>query len=97
MGAGRSHTFEQCRELFALLSEYLDEELPPDTCEQVRSHIAGCPPCVEFVNSLERSVRLLHQYRAQEPPGPLPESARNELRETYRRMLAARGIRRESS
>jgi anti-sigma factor (TIGR02949 family) len=75
-----------------MLSEYLDEELPPDTCEQIRSHIAGCPPCVEFVNSLERSVQLLHKYRSEEAPGPLPESARAELRETYRRMLAARGL-----
>ena len=87
--------FQDCKELFALLSEYLDEELPPDTCEQIRSHIAGCPPCVEFVHSLERSVELLHQYRAGEAPGPLPDSTRSELRVTYHRMLAARGLRSE--
>ncbi len=81
----------ECKQLFALLSEYLDEELPPDTCEQIRSHIASCPPCVEFVNSLERSIDLMHGHRAGVAPGPLPESARTELRETYRRMLAARG------
>ena len=95
MDAEHANSFQECKDLFALLSEYLDEELPPDTCEQIRSHIAGCPPCVEFVNSLERSVRLLHEYRSEEAPGPLPEPARNELRETYRRMLAARGLRRE--
>lgn len=77
--------FQDCKELFALLSEYLDEELPPGTCEQIRAHIAGCPPCVEFVNSLRRSVDLLHQFRAGEAPGPLPEAARDELRRAFQR------------
>ena len=78
-------TFQDCKELFSLLSEYLDEELPPDTCEQIRSHIAGCPPCVKFVNSLRRSVDLLHEFRAGEAPGPLPEPARDELRRAFQR------------
>ena len=77
--------FQDCKELFALLSEYLDEELPPDTCEQIRAHIAGCPPCVELVNSLRRSVDLLHKLRAGEAQGPLPEAARNELRRAFQR------------
>jgi anti-sigma factor (TIGR02949 family) len=90
MGPETGRPFENCKELFALLSEYLDEELPADTCEQIRLHIAGCPPCVEFVNSLQRSVQLVRGYSAGEAPGPLPDAARDELRATYRRMLAAR-------
>ncbi len=86
---------DECRNLFALLSEYLDGELPADTCEHIREHIAGCPPCVEFVNSLRRSVELLHGHRSAAVPSPLPERARAELREAYRRMLAARGARSE--
>jgi anti-sigma factor (TIGR02949 family) len=69
---------QDCKELFALLSEYLDEELPPGTCEQIRAHIAGCPPCVEFVNSLRRSVDLLHKLREGEAP-------RDELRRAFQR------------
>jgi anti-sigma factor (TIGR02949 family) len=84
---------DECRNLFALLSEYLDDELPPDTCEHIRAHIAGCPPCVEFVNSLQRSVELLHGHRSGEAPGPLPQAVREDLRMAYRRMLAARGAR----
>ncbi len=90
MDAETGRPYQNCKDMFALLSEYLDQELPPDTCEQIRAHIAGCAPCVEFVKSLERSVELLHKYRAEEVPGPLPESTRNELREAYQRMLAAR-------
>jgi anti-sigma factor RsiW len=76
-----------------MLSEYLDGELPPDTCEHIREHIAGCPPCVEFVNSLQRSVELLHGHRSSEVPGPLPQAVREDLRMAYHRMLAARGAR----
>lgn len=82
--------FQDCKELFALLSEYLDEELPAGACEQIRSHISGCPPCIEFVDSLKRSVELLHEYRNAEAPAPLPESQREQLRAAYRRMLSAR-------
>lgn len=82
--------FKDCQELFALLSEYLDQELPPATCEEIRTHIAGCPPCIEFVNSLKRSVELLHGYESAEKPGALPETCREDLRAAYHRMLAAR-------
>jgi anti-sigma factor (TIGR02949 family) len=81
---------DECKNLFALLSEYLDQELPPDACEHIRAHIAGCPPCVEFVNSLERSVELLRGHRTGEAPGPLPQAVREDLRAAYRRVLAAR-------
>jgi anti-sigma factor RsiW len=46
----------ECQQIFALLSEYLDRELPADLCETIDAHIAGCPPCVEFVKSLEKTV-----------------------------------------
>lgn len=80
-----------CRELFSLLSEYLDEELPPEACEQIRDHIQGCAPCVEFVNSLKRSIELVHGFQAGEHPAPLPPPARDELKAAYRKMLLARG------
>ena len=37
-----------CKQIFALLSQYLDLELPPDACEKIEAHIAGCSPCVDF-------------------------------------------------
>ena len=49
-------TVSECKEVFARLSEYLDQELPGDLCERIDRHISGCPPCVEFVDSLKKSV-----------------------------------------
>jgi len=83
---------EKCREVFSLLSEYLNLELPPDACREMEMHIAGCAPCVEFTESLRKTVELCRQYRPEELPEPLGAEAREELLDTYRKMTAARGI-----
>ncbi len=84
------HDTERCREIFELLSEYLDLELPPETCREIEQHMAGCAPCVEFADSLRRTVDLCRGYEPGEMPGPLSESARNELELAWRKAKAAR-------
>ena len=81
---------EKCREVFSLLSEYLNLELPPDACEEMQAHIAGCPPCVEFTESLRKTVELCQQYRPAEMPEPLGAAAREKLLDAYRNMMSAR-------
>ena len=51
-----------CQEVFALLSDYLNLELPPEACAEVEHHLAGCEPCVEFAESLRKTVDLCRQY-----------------------------------
>ncbi len=68
-----------CREIFALLSEYLDAELPPATCEEISQHIAACPPCVEFVESLKKSISFCHGQQLTAPPSPLPADLERNL------------------
>jgi len=81
---------ESCKEVFALLSDYLNLELPPDACRDIERHLAGCPPCIEFAESLRKTVELCRQYRPAELPGPLGEQAREKLQRAYEKMLAAR-------
>lgn len=76
---------ENCKELFALLSDYLNLELPPDACKQIDSHLAGCPPCIEFVESLRKTVELCRHYQPTELPEPLGKHAREQLLEAYRK------------
>ncbi len=45
-----------CRDLFANLSEYLDERVEPRTCEEIRQHIEGCPSCVAFLRDLRGAI-----------------------------------------
>jgi len=76
---------ESCREVFALLSEYLNLELPPDACRSIEEHLAGCEPCIEFVESLRKTVELCRSYRPGELPAPLASDAREKLMAAYRR------------
>lgn len=81
---------ERCKEIFALLSQYLDFELPPDACREIEAHLAGCAPCVEFAETLRQTVELCHRYNPAEMPPPLSESARDQLRQAYEKMLWAK-------
>ena len=87
--ASHAHS-ESCQEVFALLSEYLDLELPAQTCQEIESHLAGCAPCIEFVESLRKTMELCRGYQPQVAPEPLNQQAREELLGAYQRMLAAR-------
>jgi len=80
----------ECKEIFAQLSAFLDGELPESTCEEFRAHIADCPPCIEFLNSLRRTVELCHQHASAEQPAPLDSASRQRLLEAYQAMVAAR-------
>ena len=82
---------DECREVFEALSEYIDGELPADTCRQIEMHIADCAPCVEFVDSLRKSVRVFRDFRPAENPPPLDAEAKERLAKAYRDMLARRG------
>ena len=82
----RAHPSD-CVKIFALLSEYLDAELPARTCREIEAHLAGCPPCVEFLESLKRTIELCRGREAGPLPDPLSPAAREELILAYRQML----------
>jgi len=77
-----------CRAIFEMLSQYLDRELPAATCEELERHIQNCAPCVEFVASLKKSVRLCKQYESGEQPPELPASLKQSLAKAYRKILS---------
>lgn len=79
-----------CSSIFALLSEYLDRDLPPADCEELERHIQACEPCVAFVDSLKKSVALGHSYAPSVEVPELAPETKQSLREAYDRMLASR-------
>jgi hypothetical protein len=81
---------EECKEIFSLLSEYLNLELPPEACQEIETHLAGCPPCIEFAESLRKTVELCARYRPAELPEPLGIEAKAQLQSAYEKMLKAR-------
>lgn len=68
-----------------MLSDYLNLELPPDACAQIESHLADCAPCIEFAESLRRTVELCRRYRPEEMPAPIGEEARRQLLDAWRK------------
>lgn len=81
---------EKCKEVFALLSDYLNLELPPEACAKIESHLADCPPCIEFAESLRRTVELCREYQHAELPRELGEQVRAQLWNAYRKAMAAK-------
>jgi len=41
-----------CRELVELVTDYLEDALPPDLRAAVSGHLDGCDGCVEYVRQL---------------------------------------------
>jgi hypothetical protein len=80
---------EICKEVFALLSDYLNLELPQEACQDIEVHIADCAPCIEFAESLRKTVDLCRRYQPAELPAPIGQEAKAQLLEAYRRMLAS--------
>jgi RNA polymerase sigma-70 factor (ECF subfamily) len=59
-----------CKQIFAMLSEYLDGELPPKNCRELARHLKGCPPCIAYLESLKTTVEACRKYRAPRAPAP---------------------------
>ena len=89
MAAEKAKRFAGCKELFAALSEYLDEELPPGDCAEIELHLSDCRPCVEFVESLNRTVGLCREHGIHDRPGALSAEAVGKLRDAYVRAVSA--------
>ncbi len=84
------HHQESCHDVFALLSDYVDFELPLAYCGEVERHLADCPVCREFVDRLRNAIALCREYTPGALPTPLSDHARTELESAWRNMLATR-------
>jgi anti-sigma factor RsiW len=91
MNEHHNHDALSCREIFSLLSDYIDGELPADTCQEVEEHIHDCAPCVEFMESLKTSVALVRGHEPAVAPGQIPPALREALLKVYRQKLESRG------
>ena len=58
-----------CHEARMLSSDYLDGELEPSLRQKIRAHIAECPACAAFINTLKSTIDILRAA----PPQPIPD------------------------
>ena len=79
---------KDCGSVFAALSQYFDQELPPESCQELERHIQDCAPCVEFVESLKKSIALGRGYEPLEKAPALAPEVRERLRQLYARQAS---------
>ncbi len=82
MSGAHDHGGPGCRELLDRLSDYLDGDLPAEVCAHVDAHLADCPPCRVFLESLRRTVRWIETSA----PARMPEDLRREVLEAMSRL-----------
>jgi anti-sigma factor (TIGR02949 family) len=60
-----------CRECIDLLVDYVDGALPAREARDLEEHLAGCPPCVAFLNTYRGTVDAARRLRAATLPPEL--------------------------
>ncbi|HKF04115.1 MAG TPA: sigma-70 family RNA polymerase sigma factor [Candidatus Sulfotelmatobacter sp.] len=81
----------RCKEMFAELSDYLDEQLDDSLCQELERHMDGCGPCQAFVASLEATIEYCRRSGGDCPPQRNASRLRKELMQKYQHMSAALG------
>ena len=77
----------RCKDLFAELSGYLDDELDDSLCEELERHLHGCAACQAFLATLQGTIE---QCRAVPGASPDPHAAsklRREVLSQYQAVL----------
>lgn len=62
------HNKAECLEMFARLSEYIDNELDEITCRDIERHMADCKPCQVCLGTLKRTIKLCENMEDQSLP-----------------------------
>ena len=70
-----------CKTVVDLLQALLDGELPENDERDLREHLEGCPPCIEFVNTYQKTSDLCRRMLQREMPEELADRLNAFLRE----------------
>jgi anti-sigma factor RsiW len=79
---------EECRRIFAALSEFLDGNLPARNCRQLQKHLSDCKPCIEYLETLKKTIGACRLYKAAPAPPPSPA-----VREAIVKALSGKPVR----
>jgi RNA polymerase sigma-70 factor (ECF subfamily) len=77
----------RCKEMFAELSNYFDDELDDSLCEELEKHMKACEPCKAFLLSLEKSIQQCRTAPNESPDPHLAARLRRELMAEYQGLM----------
>ncbi|MGC2888712.1 MAG: sigma-70 family RNA polymerase sigma factor [Candidatus Acidiferrum sp.] len=78
----------RCKEMFAELSNYLDDELDDSLCEELEKHMDGCHPCQVFLISLESSIEQCRTSPSESLDPRVAASLRRKLIAEYQGVMS---------
>ncbi len=78
----------KCKQMFAELSNYLDDQLDDSLCEELEKHIGGCGPFQVFLATLEATIEQCRKAPAECPTSKEAIRLRKELVRNYKRPVA---------
>ncbi len=55
-------TTVKCRVVFKYICDNLDERLDSPQCREIRGHLARCPNCLAYLDSLKKTIELYRGY-----------------------------------
>jgi anti-sigma factor (TIGR02949 family) len=70
----KDHT--SCKDLIAVVMDYLDDELDAQTLDELETHLETCKNCTTLVSTLRKTILLSRQAAAE---GELPADVRQRL------------------
>ena len=69
--SSKAHDHSRCRQVRDEASEYLEEGLPAERRDLLRTHMARCAPCLAFGDSLRSTLDLIRGLPPQKAPPSL--------------------------
>lgn len=69
-----------CKDSIHLLLDFLDGDMSPEDQRELEEHLAGCPPCVEFVRTYRATPGLCKRALAAKMPDELARKLTDFLR-----------------
>ena len=82
------HDMHGCREVVKLLSDYIDGECTPETNTSIKAHLADCPNCIAFVNTLQKSIVMTKALAYED----IPKDLRTRLHRVLERKIPMDGF-----
>ena len=73
-----------CRDVIAVLDDYVDGALTPEDVAALERHLAGCEPCRAYLATYRRTRALGAQAARLEMPHEMRDRLREFLRERLR-------------
>ena len=81
-----------CQNFIALLSDYLEASVTPETLATLEEHLAGCEPCQAYL----RTYRRTREVAAASERATLPPAMPAEMKARLRAFLLAELLDKES-